>query len=325
VPTQPLSETVNILLVDDSPESLIALEALLGGPGRTVIKAPSGEAALRFLLDEDVGVILLDVKLGGLDGYDTAARIRQRQRTRTVPIIFMTAYNKEDRDVVRGYGYGAVDYIFKPVVPDILRSKIDCFVELAKRTQRLIRANRELEQCEKDWLRGPAAQGFVHSNPLPTFLADLRGQVLSANAAASIVLGLNVGETMEQGLSRVLTPGEAWQCQGVFLEVLERAITRSVALHPRLSSDSMGAFTLQAAPARSDSGQVVGLLGVLVDAKPYEDALLQMERMKKDHERQNREFERYKEVVLSRDVALLKLEQEINTLKAQANRPDARS
>jgi DNA-binding response OmpR family regulator len=316
---QPVRENVNILLVDDSLDSLVALAALLDGPDRTVIKAPSGEAALRYLLDEDVGVILLDVKLGGLDGYDTAARIRQRQRTRIVPIIFMTAYNKDDRDVVRGYGYGAVDYIFKPVVPDILRSKIDCFVELAKRTQCLLRANRELEQSERDWLRGPAAQGFVHSNPLPAFLADLRGRVLSLNPAASVLLGLTVGEPLEQGLSRVLTPGEAWQCQGAFLEVVERAVTGTVTVHPRLSSEGRGAFTLQTAPVRCDNGQVVGLVGVLVDAKPYEDALLRMERLKVELAQKSREFERHKEIVLSRDVALLSLEQEIKALKQQLN------
>jgi CheY-like chemotaxis protein len=319
--TQRLSETVNILLVDDSQDSLVALAALLDGPDRTVIKAPSGEAALRYLLEEDVSVILLDIKLSGLDGYDTAARIRQRPRTRNVPIIFMTAYNKDDRDVVRGYGYGAVDYIFKPVVPDILRSKIDCFVELAKRTQRLLRANRELEDSEKDWLRGPAAQGFIQGSPLPAFIADLRGQVLSVNPGASIVLGLSVGGTIEQGLSAVLTPGETWQCQGLFLEVLERGITGSVPVHPRLSAETVGSFILQAAPARAESGPVVGVIALLVDAKKHEESLLNMERLQMLLERKDRELERYKEIVLARDVAMLKLEEELQLLKRQHHAP----
>src|SRR5919108_4965438 len=90
---------VNVLIVDDSQDSLIALEAILGGIDRNVVKASSGEEALKYLLKEDVGVILLDVKMAGMDGYETAAIIRERDKTRDVPIIFLTAYNREDADV----------------------------------------------------------------------------------------------------------------------------------------------------------------------------------------------------------------------------------
>jgi response regulator RpfG family c-di-GMP phosphodiesterase len=147
---------VNVLVVDDTPESLTAMEALLAGLDRQIIKASSGEEALKYLLHEDVGLILLDVKMAGLDGYQTAAIIRERDRTRNVPIIFLTAYHKDERDVARGYAAGAADYVFKPVVPDILRPKVNCFVELAKRRDALRRANEELAQAKEALQRSQA-------------------------------------------------------------------------------------------------------------------------------------------------------------------------
>jgi response regulator RpfG family c-di-GMP phosphodiesterase len=147
---------VNVLVVDDTRESLTALEALLAGLDRQIIKASSGEEALKCLLHEDVGLILLDVKMAGLDGYQTAAIIRERDRTRNVPIIFLTAYHKDERDVARGYAVGAADYVFKPVMPDILRPKVDYFVELAKRQDALRRANEELAQAKEALQRNQA-------------------------------------------------------------------------------------------------------------------------------------------------------------------------
>jgi two-component system sensor histidine kinase/response regulator len=139
----------NVLLVDDNPESLLALEAILEGPDRHLVKARSGQEALKCLLDQNFAVILLDVKMIGLDGYETARMIRQREKNRDIPIIFLTSYNKEDAQVAKGYSYGAVDYIIKPVVPDTLRSKVGVFIELSKRTADLRRKNLELEAAEK--------------------------------------------------------------------------------------------------------------------------------------------------------------------------------
>lgn len=146
IPTQSVE---NVLLVDDNPESLLALEAILEGPDRRLIKARSGEEALKCLLSQNFAVILLDVKMTGLDGYETARMIRQRERNRDIPIIFLTSYNKEDSQIAKGYSYGAVDYIIKPVVPDTLRSKVGVFIELSKRTADLRRKNLELEAAEK--------------------------------------------------------------------------------------------------------------------------------------------------------------------------------
>src|SRR5687768_11132045 len=133
------TEKINILMVDDSPTNLLALEAILQGPDRNLVRATSGDEALRFLLDQDVAVILLDVYMPGIDGLETAALIRGREKSRDIPIIFLTADSTGNRHISRGYSLGAVDYILKPVEPDILRSKVAVFVELFKKTEEVKR------------------------------------------------------------------------------------------------------------------------------------------------------------------------------------------
>src|SRR6185436_5361946 len=112
----------DILVVDDDPGNLAAIEVALGELGRNLVKAGSGEEALRHLLAQDFALILLDVNMPGMDGFETARAIRARPRSRHVPIIFVTAYNREDTDIIlRGYSLGAVDFMFKPIVPEVLR------------------------------------------------------------------------------------------------------------------------------------------------------------------------------------------------------------
>ena len=121
-------EKVNILLVDDVPDNLLALYAMLEGLGENMVKARSGSEALKYLLDDDFAVILLDVQMPGMDGFETAVLIREREKSRHTPIIFITAFSKSDEHILRGYSFGAVDYIFKPIVPDILKAKVTVFI-----------------------------------------------------------------------------------------------------------------------------------------------------------------------------------------------------
>src|SRR5207247_10469356 len=118
-----------ILLVDDRPENLLALESVLEDLGHELRRAGSGREALRRLLHEDYAVILLDVRMPGMDGFETAALIRQRPRSAQTPIIFITAF-ADDTHVARGYSLRAVDYILTPVVPEVLRAKVALFVAL---------------------------------------------------------------------------------------------------------------------------------------------------------------------------------------------------
>src|SRR5437870_3826047 len=124
-----LGEHARILVVDDDERNLLAIETVLEDVAEVVV-ARSGEEALRHLLKGEFAVILLDVFMPGMDGYETAQIIRSRDHTKGIPIIFLSAVNKEAEHLLRGYSMGAVDYVFKPVDPLILRSKVAVFVEL---------------------------------------------------------------------------------------------------------------------------------------------------------------------------------------------------
>ncbi len=145
-------EPVQILLVDDRPENLLALEAVLEGRGYRLVKAGSGRQALKLLLEQHFALVLLDVSMPDLSGFDVAELIRSRHRTRHTPIIFITANSKSVSQVFRGYSVGAVDYLFKPFSPEVLVSKVDVFVDLYRKScaleeqaEALRRAHDELE------------------------------------------------------------------------------------------------------------------------------------------------------------------------------------
>jgi CheY-like chemotaxis protein len=132
-------EPARILLVDDRPDNLLALEAILASLGQTLVRASSGEEALKALLADDYAVILLDVQMPGMDGFETAAHIKRRERTRDIPIIFLTAINREPQHAFRGYSTGAVDYLAKPFDPWVLRAKVAVFVDLHRKNRQLRR------------------------------------------------------------------------------------------------------------------------------------------------------------------------------------------
>jgi two-component system, sensor histidine kinase and response regulator len=146
----PVDERVNILLVDDQPANLVALEAMLQDLGQNLVRASSGREALKCVLSQDFAVILLDVKMPEMDGFETATLIRERDKSRDTPIIFLTAADRSQTQAVRGYALGAVDYLLKPVVPEFVRSKVAVFVELAKKNALLLRQAQLLRQGEQE-------------------------------------------------------------------------------------------------------------------------------------------------------------------------------
>jgi len=132
-----VTDRARILLVDDRPENLLALEAILSSLDQTLVRASSGEEALRALLRDEFALILLDAQMPGMDGFETAARIKARDRTKNVPIIFLTAVDRDQRLAYRGYAAGGADYITKPFDPWLLRAKVQVFVDLWSAGQRL--------------------------------------------------------------------------------------------------------------------------------------------------------------------------------------------
>jgi PAS domain S-box-containing protein len=140
---------IDILIVDDRPENLLALEAVLSDDGYNLIKAGSGTEALRFLLDHECAIILMDVQMPEMDGYETATLIKRSERYRDIPIIFITALNKEERFVHQGYRSGAVDYVFKPFDAEILRSKVAVFADLFRKNQEIHRQAALLRDADR--------------------------------------------------------------------------------------------------------------------------------------------------------------------------------
>jgi PAS domain S-box-containing protein len=145
----PADDKVNILLVDDRPDKLLALEAILSGLGENLVQAHSGREALRALLHQDFAVILLDVNMPGMDGFETAALARQRPKTEQTPIIFFTAQEGAEAQVFKSYSLGAVDFIRTPVVPEIIKAKVSVFVDLYKKTEQVKRQGEEMRQLQE--------------------------------------------------------------------------------------------------------------------------------------------------------------------------------
>src|ERR1700693_6605134 len=137
---------VNILLVDDQPGKLLSYEAILHGLNENLLKASSGREALEHLLKSDVAVVLVDVCMPDLDGFQLAAMIRDHPRFKKTAIIFISAIHLSDMDRLRGYEMGAVDYVPVPVIPEVLRAKVRVFAELYRKTRQLEQLNHELEE-----------------------------------------------------------------------------------------------------------------------------------------------------------------------------------
>jgi len=177
------NDRVNILLVDDQPNNLLALESILGDMELNLVTADSGSKALRHLLQMDFAVVLLDVQMPDLDGFETANLIRERDRSRDTPIIFLTALSRSEDNVFRGYELGAVDYIFKPFHAEILRSKVNVFVELFRKREAFKRQATELSRLIKqnELILRAAAEGV--------FGVDLDGTTTFVNPAASRLIG----------------------------------------------------------------------------------------------------------------------------------------
>src|SRR5262245_7516423 len=181
-------DKTNILIVDDMPEKLLVYQTVLEDLGQNLVTVQSGPEALKQILKFDFAVILLDVKMPDMDGFETAQFIRQRKRSAHTPIIFLTAFADEMR-TAKGYAHGAVDYIMTPIVPDILRAKVRVFVELYRMRRQVAR------QAEEQARRAAAEEAARRSS----FLAE---------ASRALTSSLDVKTTL-QALARLVVPGLA--------------------------------------------------------------------------------------------------------------------
>src|SRR6266851_5108276 len=189
---------VKILLVDDTPDNLVSLEAALYGLNQDLVLAGSGREALFHLLEDDFAAILLDVKMPDMDGFETAELIRSRERSRHTPILFLTGY-KSDEHLFRGYDLGAVDFLFKPIVPEVLRSKVGVFVEMSRNTALLRRQTEVLSKAEQKF------RSLLEAAPDAMIISSEDGQIALVNSQTEAMFGFRREELIGQNI-RMLVP-----------------------------------------------------------------------------------------------------------------------
>lgn len=261
-----LEPTINILLVDDHPENLIALEAILGGLGQNLVKATSGQEALRRLLHQDFAVILLDVQMPDMDGFETAALIRQRERSRNTPIIFLTAFSTSDQLMEKGYSLGAVDYLFKPIQPSILATKVTAFVELFKKTLKveqqaaqLAAVNAELQQSEERF------RLLSRCSPIGIFLMNTQGEYTYANPSCQAICGFTVQENWKTDWMNHIYTADAEKVLQDWADLVQQGQPYSNEFRLVNLDGSLKWVHVRTAPMLSDTGQLLGHVGTIED------------------------------------------------------------
>lgn len=251
-----------ILVVDDQSSNLIAMEAVFDGEPVELVMASSGQEALKLLLQRDFALVLLDVQMPDLDGFEVAEIMHSNPRTESVPVIFLTAINKEERYIHRGYESGAVDYLFKPIEPEILRSKVRVFLEL-ERKNRSLRESLRLLQEERD-----------HNQTLLRSLAEgllgvtQHGHIFYANPRAEAMLAASLNDLIGQPLQALFQQGAStgapsWSPQQMLAACAagERAQPESVCLK---RGEQWLTLELAASPLLPDMHQRQAMKGAVV-------------------------------------------------------------
>jgi PAS domain S-box-containing protein len=257
-----------ILLVDDHPPNLLALEAVLEGIGATFVRAGSGEEALRCLLDGEFALILLDVQMPGLDGFDTAALIRAREATRGIPIIFLTAIHREASQMMRGYEQGAVDYLLKPFDAHVLRSKVTVFLELHRARERIREQEQKLLEQERQlWERRTRRRyrDLTDAMPNAVWAAEPDGTIYYFNRAFTSYAGKVAAKSPQATLVGLMHPEDRAAC----VQKREAAIAEGKSWEStfRLKGHdgNYRAFLERMFVERDENDSVVGIIGALTD------------------------------------------------------------
>ncbi|MEG4397309.1 response regulator [Microcoleus sp. BROC3] len=265
-------DRVNVLLVDDRPENLVALEAILNSPSYNLVQANSGAEALRCLLNEDFAVILLDVQMPGMDGFETATMIRSRDRSRSTPIIFITAFSSNDTHVFKGYSLGAVDYLFKPLEPEILTSKVAVFVELFQKTAEVKRQATELAAVNSELSKSEERfRTLCACSPLGIYLADVEGRCTYINPRCQAICGLSLEESLASVWQREVHPEDRDRVVADWLAWIKEGQEYSNEF--RLAShENVRWIHVQSSPMFSDLGKLIGHVGTVRDVTDRKQA-----------------------------------------------------
>ncbi|MBC7372297.1 MAG: response regulator [Bdellovibrionaceae bacterium] len=286
-----MNQPVDILIVDDRLDGLIALEAVLDMPNLNLVRAQSGREALEKIESYEFGLILLDVQMPGMDGFEAARRIRQFERYKTTPIIFVTAINKDDKHIYRGYEVGAVDYVFKPFEPQILRSKVTFFVESFLKTRKLLAQNETIRESERQARYMQLAQLEMETLKRYRNLADAVPNMIWKSKVDGTLDYFNKVWTDYTGLSQDQSVGAGWQ-EAIYAKDL-RAFLKAwidsmnsgepfeIECRIRSKDDQLRWHFVRAVPELSSVDKVIGWIGTCMDIqdrKMVERDLLEAQR-----------------------------------------------
>jgi len=261
------AERVNLLLVDDVDENLVALEAILEPLGENLVTARSGEEALRALLNTDFACILLDVQMPGMDGFETTELIKERDRTKHIPIIFLTAISKDEQHVYRGYEVGAVDYVFKPFEPEMLRSKVAVFVDLHRKNDEIARQGQLLREQEVEAERRLSEERYrqlADAMPQIVWTSDRQGRVTYSNRRWSEYTGTLV-DSDELSWTRSVHPDDLAHVVARRSATLESGEVFDAEFRFRATDGTYRWHLGRAVPIRSESGGIEFWVGTATD------------------------------------------------------------
>jgi PAS domain S-box-containing protein len=263
-------------MVDDRPANLVALEATLASLGHRLVKASSGEEALKALLVEEFALILLDVQMPGLDGFETAALIKRHPRTRHTPIIFVTAIHRDASHAFKGYAEGGVDYLLKPFDPTVLRSKVSVFVELFLKEKKLQAQAVLLRERDRQDLERKSERRFqklTDSIPICVWALRSDGTVHYSNRAWFEYSGLTTAATAQANLADLVHPDDF--AGALALWQAARDDGQAVDVQCRLRRGRDGAYRWhigRVVPERDDAGQLVGWVATATDIEDHKRA-----------------------------------------------------
>jgi PAS domain S-box-containing protein len=264
-----LNALINILLVDDESRNLEVLDSILESPDRQLVRAQSAEAALLALIQNDFAAIVLDIQMPGMSGIELAKLIKQRKRNQHIPIIFLTAYYQEDKDVLSGYDVGAVDYLTKPVDPQILKSKVNVFVELFRSNRALAATNLSLENEIAERKQAELARdrlaAIVESSSDAILSKTLDGIITSWNQGAEKMFGHNTEEIVGRSVSLLIPADRSDE-----LELVLERIQREEAVEPfetvRVRKDGrLVHVSLTLSPIKDEAGRIAGVSAIMQD------------------------------------------------------------
>lgn len=252
---------IHLLLVDDRPENLLALEAILDDPSYQIVKAHSGEEALRCLLKDSFALILLDVQMPGLNGFETAKLIKARGALQHIPIVFMSAIHKAYEYVLKGYAAGGVDYLFTPFDPDVVRAKVAALVELFSRGDRLRQQTGLLHQNE----RRRRYRSLAEAMPIIVWTARPDGPIDHVNKEWRNYTGMTFEQSKGWRWMAAVHPDDLQQCLEQFTQAVRLGRGCEIECRLRRRDGSYRWHRMQAVPERNLKGDLMGWFGAAVD------------------------------------------------------------